>query len=148
MRPISVIVETTEAAATWSAECNRRAAQIIAEGKPALLQVSEAEDVRSLRQNAFYWGPMLQDISEQAKIGGQRYTKDMWHEFGKREFLPRTIKRTRVAGRKSPVVTRSIGSTSGLSVRKMSAYLERFMAYAVTDLGVKFSEHRWEDYRQ
>lgn len=147
VRPISVVVETREEALRWSMECNRRAVQLIADGRRAHLMVEEAEDVRTIQQNRFYWGPMLGDISEQAYVAGERYTQEMWHEFGKRKFLPKVIKRVRVAGRKNPVVTRTIGSTKGLSVRKMSKYLEKFMAYAVTDLNVRFRELRWEEYR-
>lgn len=147
IRPISVVVETREEAMRWSMECNRRANALIDLGKKALLQVEEAEDLRNIQQNRFYWGPMLGDIAEQASIGGDRYTKDAWHEFGKRQFLPRTLKRTKVAGRKNMVVTRTIASTTGLSVRKMSIYIEKFMAFAVTDLNVRFRELRWEEYR-
>lgn len=147
MNQIDVVVETRDEAMRWSMECNRRANALIDMGRRVRLQVEEVEDERTLKQNSFYWGAMLRDVSEQAIIDGQRYTKDMWHEYGKREFLPRVIKRVRVAGRKNPVVTRTIGSTKGLSVRKMSVYLEKFMAFAVTDLNVRFRELRWEEYR-
>lgn len=105
------------------------------------------EDAKTVQQNKFYWGVVLREISEQARIEGQRYTVDAWHELFKRQFLPRITKRTRVAGKPRPVVTTTIGSTQGLSVKKMSAYIEQVMAFAQTDLSVKFSAQRWEDYR-
>lgn len=109
--------------------------------------VQPEEDAKTIQQNKFYWGVVLREISEQAKIEGQRYTVDAWHELFKRQFLPRTVKRTHVAGKKRPVITTTIGSTKGLSIKKMTAYLEQVMAFAQTDLGVKFSAERWEEYR-
>lgn len=153
INPISVVVETPEEAAHWSTVCKERANALIDLGKRALLRVEEAEDVRTLQQNRFYFGAVLRDISEQARTVDDdgvehRWTKDAWHNLFKRQFLPMVLKRTKVAGRKHPVVTRTIGSTKGLSVRKMSVYLEKIMAYAVTDLNVRFRELRWEDYTE
>lgn len=105
------------------------------------------EDAKTVQQNKFYWGVVLTEISEQARIEGQRYTVDAWHELFKRQFLPRTTKRVYVAGKKRPVITTVIGSTKGLSIKKMSAYLEQVMAFATTDLNVKFTASRWEDHR-
>lgn len=147
MRPISAIVETPESARHWSLECNRRADALISEGRRALLQVSEAEDTRSLQQNRFYWGIVCKEISEQARIEGVQYAPDAWHHLAKRLHLGHEIVRERVAGKKKPVIIRRLKSTRGLSVRAMSTYLEKVLAWAVTDLGVRFSEQRWEDYR-
>jgi hypothetical protein len=116
-------------------------------GRRLAVTIRELEDERSLQQLRYYWGPMLGDISEQATIGGQKYSKDAWHELGKRQFLPRRVIKTRVAGRSRPVVSTTIGSTKGLSVRKMSEYIERFQAFVVTDLGVVFNAPRWEDWQ-
>jgi hypothetical protein len=44
-------------------------------------------------------------------------------------------------------VSKQLRSTTKLSVKRMSEYLEKLMAFAVTDLGVRFSETRWEDWR-
>lgn len=115
-------------------------------GRRLAVTIRELEDERTLQQLKFYWGPMLKDISEQATIAGTKYSKDAWHELGKRQFLPRRTTKTKVAGRSRPVITTTLGSTKGLSVRKMSKYLEEFMAWAVTDLGVVFTESRWEDH--
>jgi len=105
------------------------------------------EDAKTVQQNRFYWGVVLKEISEQARIGGERYTADAWHELMKRQHLPRRIKKTRVAGKKRPVVTTTIGTTTGLSVRKMSKFLEKVMAFASTDLNVQFSLRDWEGYQ-
>jgi hypothetical protein len=118
-----------------------------AAGRQLAVSIRELEDARSLQQLRYYWGPMLGEISEQAQINGQKYAKDAWHELGKRQFLPRRIAKTRVAGRARPVVSVSLGSTKGLSVKKMSEYIEKFQAWVTTDLGVVFSERRWQDYQ-
>lgn len=112
------------------------------------LVVQPQEDNRSLCQNKFYWGVLLKEISEQARIGGQKYAADAWHELGKRQFLPRKVKKTVVAGWKNKVITISIASTTGLSVRAMSSYLERFSAFAAADLGVTLSVGRWEKFSE
>jgi len=109
--------------------------------------IEPEEDAKTVQQGKFYWGVVLMQISEQAQIEGQRYTVDAWHELFKRQMLPRASKRAYVAGKKRPVVTTTIGTTKGLGIRKMSAFIEKVIAYAVTELGVQFSETRWEDHR-
>lgn len=105
------------------------------------------EDARSIQQLRFLWGVVYKETSEQARIDGQHYTPDAWHELGKRLHIPRKQTKTYVAGRRRPVITTSIGSTTGLSVRKMSLYIEKFMAWAATDYGVRFSSTKWEDFQ-
>lgn len=109
--------------------------------------VEPEEDAKSVQQGKFLWGVIYPEISQQARIGGQQYTVDAWHELCKRQHLPRVTKKTYVAGRKRPVVTTTIGTTKGIGVRKMSKFIEKVIAFAVTDLGVMFSETRWENYR-
>lgn len=109
--------------------------------------VEPEEDAKTVQQGRFLWGVIYAEISDQARIGGQQYTVDAWHELCKRQHLPRVTKKTYVAGRKRPVVTTTIGTTKGIGVRKMSKFIEKVIAFAVTDLGVMFSETRWENYR-
>lgn len=115
-------------------------------GRQLLCKVLEAEDERSLQQLRFYWGVVLKAISEQASIGGQKYAADAWHELAKRQFIPRRVRKTKVAGRKRPVVTVTLGSTSDLGVKKMSTYLEQVLAFGA-EMGVVYPETRWQDYR-
>lgn len=109
--------------------------------------VMPLEDSRTIQQNRFYWGIVLKEISEQARIAGQRYTLDAWHELFKRQELPRRTKKVYVAGKKRPVITTTIGTTTGLSVKKMTEYLEKVIAFSATDLNVRFSLHNWESFR-
>lgn len=123
------------------------ARSIIDNGRPARIAAVEHDDDRSLQQNRFYWGACLRDISEQAKIGGQRYTIDAWHELFRRQFLGYEIEKVHVAGRRKPVINRRLKSTAKLKVRAFSAYLDELQAFAATELGVTFSVAKWQDYR-
>lgn len=95
----------------------------------------EEVDDRSLRQNRFYWGVVLKQISQQAPGG---WTADAWHEAWKRTVLGYEIVSVQVAGRKRRAVYRRLRSTSALTVKQMSDYLDQVIATATTDLGVVF----------
>lgn len=138
-------IESAHRAAT--AGYNQAKGLILA-GRRVRVLVEEAEDMRSVRQNRWYWGVLLREVSEQARIDGQRWTADAWHELGKRQFLPRKVSKVAVAGRKKKTVIVTIQSTTGLSVRRMSEYLEQFSAFAATELGVRLSCSRWEDHTE
>ncbi len=144
---LDVIVSTREGAHKVAKLAYDRARDLIAAGRKVRILAEEAEDTRSLQQSRFYWGVVLAEISEQARIGGDRWSAEAWHEYGKRTFLGYDFKRITIAGRKRKAVTKQLRSTTRLSVRRMSEYLDRFMAFAVTDLGVVFSETKWERYR-
>lgn len=142
------VVTSREAAHEAARQAYANAQAIVLNGRPARIVCQEHEDDRSLQQNRFYWGVVLKEISEQARIGGQRWASEAWHELGKRQFLGYEVVKVQVAGRKKPTVYRRLRSTTSLGVRAMSKYLEQVMAFAVTDLGVQFSETRWQDYRE
>jgi hypothetical protein len=102
------------------------------QGRELVAEFLLLEDAISRRQRGYYWAVVLEEVSQQVDVGGVKYTKDAWHEYGKREFLPRKTK-------KVPVVTTVIASTNDLSVRRMGMYLERWMAFAAGH-GVTISE--------
>lgn len=112
-------------------------------GNPVEIIVRRAENDRTLQQLKFYWGPCLKEISEQARIGGQKYAAEAWHELFKRQFLGYEIKKVTVAGSKRKRVIRRLRSTTGLKVRGMSKYLDQVQAFAASDLGVMFSVKDW-----
>jgi hypothetical protein len=109
------------------------------QGRELVAEFLLLEDAISRRQRGYYWAVVLEEVSQQVDVGGVKYTKDAWHEYGKREFLPRKTKKVKVAGRRRPVVTTVIASTNDLSVRRMGMYLERWMAFAAGH-GVTISE--------
>lgn len=106
------------------------AKQQLARGRELVVTACEMKDDLTERQRRYYWAVVLQEIADGVIVGGARYSKDAWHEYGKREFLPRKTKKVKVAGRARPVVSTVIASTNDLSVRRMGEYLERWMAFA------------------
>lgn len=95
----------------------------------------EVQETRRARQNRFYWGPVLRQIAEQAAGG---WTPDAWHEAFKRTILGYEVLQVKVAGRKRTTTIRRLRSTTSLSVKQMSEYLDQVIATAATDLGVVF----------
>jgi len=142
------VVASREEAHSAAQLAYAHARAIIENGRPARIEAREHEDDRSLQQNRFYWGACLRDISEQAKIEGQRYTVDAWHELFRRQFLGYEIEKVYVAGRKRPVINRRLKSTTKLKVRGFSKYLDEVQAFAATELGVEFSVAKWQDYQE
>lgn len=105
------------------------------------------EDDRTLRQNRFYWGYVLKCIADQARVEGQRYATEAWHELFKRQILGYEIVKARVAGKRKPVIYRRLRSTTKLTVPQMSKYLEKVLAFASSDLCVAFEVRDWQEYR-
>jgi hypothetical protein len=145
--PLDITVTTREGVKNVARAAYDRALMLVADGKRARFRMEEAEDTRSLQQNRFYHGVVLAEIAEQARSNGQRWAADAWHEYAKRTYLGYEFKRITIAGRKRKAVSKQLRSTTRPSVRRMSEYLDKVMAFAVTDLGVVFSETKWEKYR-
>ena len=143
---IDRIVRSREAAHAAANDAYRAAQCVLDDGKPVHFLVAEYEQDRTLRANRFYWGFCLREISDQARIGGQRYTVDAWHELFRRQFLGYEIEKVHVAGRKKPVINRRLKSTRKLKVRAFGVYLEQVQSFAATELGVEFSVRNWEEY--
>ena len=74
------IVTTPESAHQAATQAYVLMKAVIAEGKKGRIVAQEHEDDRSIQQNRFYWGPCLKEIAEQARIDGQRYVDEAWHE--------------------------------------------------------------------
>ena len=110
--------------------------------------IAPIEDDRSLKQNAFYWGFCLKEISEQAQIGGIGADAEGWNRYYKVMFLGYRVGKTKMPGRKRPAITRELRSTRDLKVKAMSSYLDQVMAHAATTFGVTFpADVSWETYR-
>ena len=117
--------------------------------KPLEVVIREEKKARNLDQNALYWAGPLRDIADQAWVDGRQYSAEVFHEYFKREFLPDPdradcddshIKDGFAKWARTPKGTNVlIGSTTGLTVRGMAAYLEQVYAYGAS-LGVQFSD--------
>ncbi len=110
--------------------------------KPLEVIIREEKKSRTMDQNALMWSGPLRDIAEQAWVEGRQYSAEVWHEFFKREFLPNASGEGTKDGYQKWVdlptgVTVLVGSTTQLTVRGMSDYLEQVYAYGAS-LGVQF----------
>jgi hypothetical protein len=140
------VVTTKEGAHEVVKLAYQHAQNILAEGKPVQITCGEMERDRSILQNRYYWAACIREISEQARINGQRYTVDAWHELFKRQFLGFEVVKVEVAGRKRAVTIRRLRSTTALKVREMSQYLDEVQSFAAAELGVRFSVRNWQEH--
>lgn len=119
---------------------------------PLEILIREPVKQRGMDQNALYWAGPLRDISEQAWVGGRQYSAEIWHESFKRDYLPEEDDSDLVELVKDPFTWRKwdwtpngdrvlIGSTTQLTKRGFSQYLEQIHAYGSL-LGVEFSARR------
>lgn len=135
-------------------DSQRDAAITLLQNVPLGLEVliREPVKVRSPDQNALMWTGPLRDISEQAYVGGRRYSAEVWHESLKRDYLPEDDAPDLCELVKDPLTWRKwdmtpngervlIGSTTQLTKKGFSMYLEQVEAYGAM-LGVQFSARR------
>lgn len=144
--PLDLVVMSRAGAHRAANAAYQHAQLLIADGHEVRMLVEPVQDDRSLRQNRFYWGVVLKEISQQARIEGQLWSAEAWHELMKRTHLGYEIERVKVAGRKRTTVIRRLRSTSTLKVKAMAKYLDQVLAFGATDLGVVFSESTWQTY--
>lgn len=153
IQPVDTTVRTPEGAKNVARLIYDNALAMIADGKRVRLRCEEAKDVRSLRQNAFLWGHVYSSIALQAVVNGQRFIDLSWHEHFKRLFLGYRFELVepmpgQVITDKRQKVRRVLRSTTELSVKEMSVYLEQVLAWGVTELGVTFETMDWNAWEQ
>lgn len=117
--------------------------------KPLEVVIREEKKKRTLDQNALYWSGPLADIAEQAWAYGRQYCDKAWHDEFRKLYLPDDKRpgfdQTHVKdGYEKWIIGVSgepvlIGSTTELTVKGMSVYLEQVYAHGA-NLGVQFSE--------
>lgn len=146
-RSVDSTCATPEGARNVAILVLEQARLLIADGKRVRIRCDEAKDVRSLRQNAFAWGHVYHEISTQAVVCGERWIAEAWHQLFKRMFLGYRYEREELVGQ-PPRAVRILRSTTDLSVKQMSIYLEQVLAYGATDLGVKFETMDWQQWEE
>lgn len=83
-------------------------------------------------QNRRYWGQgVLAQIAMQARVGGQQYSAEAWHELAKRRFLGVV---------ELPDGTIVGKSSANLTTLEFSDFCTQVEAWAATELGVMFYE--------
>lgn len=121
----------------------------INQDKPLVITIGEEVKRRKTEQNAFAWASMLKDFYLQGWVNGKQYSQEAWHEYLKTQYLPDhfiegiTLK-DYVKWVDSPDGQRKmIGSTTKLSIKGFSEYLERCFAFGA-ELGIQFTIREYE----
>lgn len=95
-----------------------------------LIRVERVQANRSLRQLRFYWGAIVQALSEHTG-----FTPDEMHEVLKGKFLPKMLAITNGNGE---IVGEFVigGSTGKLTIEEMATYINDIQIWAASELGV------------
>jgi len=119
----AVIAERLQAfvRANWTGMAQR--------GQPMLIHLMTEKAERSLSQNKYAWS-ILTDIAENGWVDGRQFGKEAWMEFFKRKFLPLI---------EGPGGEYYSTSTTTLSVKEFSQFIEKISAYAATELGLEIA---------
>lgn len=139
-------------------ESQRDLAIAMIKSAPLGIEIVAREPVKARKQdqNALMWVGPLSDIANQAWVNGRQYSAEVWHEMFKREFLPddsefptefmtaELVKNPDKYKKWDFTATNDricIASTTDLTVKGFSLYLEQIYAYGA-NLGVMFSASR------
>lgn len=107
-------------------------------GEHVLVTVGPALEPIGVQQRKFLHGVVLEQISEQARVDGQRYTIDVWKEYFKKKYLKPTWKHYRLPSAKKATPHRQPLSTERLGVRAYSKFIDDVIDHAVLELSVVF----------
>lgn len=111
---------------------------------PLEVVIREQIKGRKLDQNALYHAGPLRDIALQAWVEGKQFSKEVWHEWLKRELLPEEFdpelcmenyQKWAQDPSGNPVM---VGSTTMLTKKGFSAFLEGVYAFGAA-YGVNFT---------
>jgi hypothetical protein len=121
---------------------------IIANGQNALIECRQALEPITVKQRKFLHGPVLGQISEQVRIGGNRYVTKIWKTYFHDLFIPdewRVESRFHLDKETGELVPdkratprRVRISTEELGVRAYSEFTEKVIDYATLEFGVVF----------
>lgn len=125
-------VETREAAHAAICAGYELAKLLVLDGRRVRIRIEEAEDDITVQQRRFYHGPVLKQVSEQARDDGKRYVQAVWKEYYREKFLGNRWEL--VKGK--PVEIRV--STEELGVKAYSEFIDKVVADAATEWGVEF----------
>jgi len=113
-------------------------------GRGCVMELRLEEDVKTDKQRAYLHGCILTNIALQARPNGEKFPLKVWKEWFRSEFLGfRTETHTNPFTKKKSRRRKRL-STEDLGVRRYADYIERVIAYAVVELGVRFPEE-WTD---
>lgn len=113
--------------------------------KPVVVSVDEFTKKRTRSQNDMAWAGMLADFAQHGFINGRTFAEPVWHEYLKQLLLPSIYKegltlKGYVKWLEMPDGSmRMVGSTTKLTTKGFSDYLESCYAYGCEELNIKFS---------
>jgi hypothetical protein len=134
------VVTTREEAHQAVMQAYTVARTLIADGKRVRITVGEDCDPITIKQRGFLHGPVMTQISEQVRVGGERYVADIWKRYFKNLILERKprYEMIRMPGAKRATPRRKWWSTEELSIKQYSAFIDEVIAHAVTEWSVNF----------
>jgi len=102
---------------------------------PHRVKITEARSARSLHQNAYYWGVVIQYVRDGLEaVWGESMEPEEVHEWLKVKFLPLEPVIDRRTGE---LKGRRIGSSARCDTKEFADYLNRIIAFARDELGVE-----------
>lgn len=113
--------------------------------QPKVMTIAPYKKKRSNGQNSFQWVALLGDFSMQAIIDGRQFAANVWHEHLKEQFLPEsyeegiTLKGYMKWQEMPDGKLRMVGSTTKLTTKGFSEYMDRCYAYGGGELGIRFT---------
>jgi hypothetical protein len=108
------------------------------EGKVFRIIVGEERDSLSARQRRFMHGPLLGQIAEQVRVNGERFVMAVWKRYYKNLFLGHTWEMVKLPGQKRATPRKEPVSSEDLSVKQYSEWIDKVLAHAATEFGVRF----------
>lgn len=108
-------------------------------GTPLRVIVTEEEMDRLDVQIAYYFGPCMKQICEQAWVEGRQYSKEVWHEHFAKQFLPA---KELVLPDGEIVLKRGSIARGKISFKAMTKFLLEVESCAASELGVIFEDER------
>lgn len=107
-------------------------------GKVFRIIVGEERDSLSARQRRFMHGPLLGQIAEQVRVNGERFVMAVWKRYYKDLFLGHTWEMVKMPGHKRATPRKVPVSSEDLSVKQYSEWIDKVIAHAATEFGVRF----------
>lgn len=107
-------------------------------GKVFRIIVGEERDSLSARQRRFMHGPLLGQVSEQVRVNGERFVMAVWKRYYKGLFLGHTWEMVKLPGQKRATPRKVQVSSEDLSVKQYSDWIDKVLAHAATEFGVRF----------
>lgn len=132
------VVATREAAHNAITQAYSVARALIQDGKRVKISVGEDDDPVTVKQRRFLHGPVLEQISEQVRVGGERFVTDVWKEYLRKRILGDRWESYKAPGAKRATPHRIRNSTEELGVKAYSEYIDKVIALACTEWHVEF----------